>query len=210
MTESELRVLEFTRINPKVIQNLASQSKDRRLPETTSEQTATARVYQRFYVALQLKALCEEIPISTVANRFSVSRGAVQSLSQNCHIFAASMISFCQRLGLGMLAAVMEHMADRLRAGARADLLELAKIPFVKSRTARTLWENGYKSLKAVAEVDSTSLAQVLLLAQPRKRRAPEEEEGYLRKIHLRAQIVISAATKLWEKETTLELVDEI
>jgi len=34
------------------------------------------------------------------------------------------------------MAAALEHFSDRLMAGARADLLALAKIPFIKSRTA--------------------------------------------------------------------------
>jgi DNA polymerase theta len=34
------------------------------------------------------------------------------------------------------MAAALEHFSDRLMAGARTDLLELAKIPFIKSRTA--------------------------------------------------------------------------
>lgn len=35
-----------------------------------------------------------------------------------------------------VFAAALDHFSDRLLAGARTDLLELAKIPFIKSRTA--------------------------------------------------------------------------
>ena len=54
--------------------------------------------------------------------------------------------------------------SDRLKAGARADLLELARIPFVKSRTARVFWENGLRGLRAVADVDAEDLIPLLLL----------------------------------------------
>ena len=67
-------------------------------------------------------------------------------------------------MGWGMLRSALEHMSDRLRAGARADLLELAKIPFVKSRTARVLWDSGFRSLMAVAEADPKDLLPILLL----------------------------------------------
>ena len=67
-------------------------------------------------------------------------------------------------MGWGMLSSVLEHMSDRLKAGAKADLLELAQIPFVKSRTARVFWENGLKSLRAVAEAEPKDLVPVLLL----------------------------------------------
>lgn len=34
------------------------------------------------------------------------------------------------------MAAALDHFSDRLLAGARTELLSLAKIPFIKSRTA--------------------------------------------------------------------------
>ena len=69
-------------------------------------------------------------------------------------------------MGWGMLAAVLEHMADRLRAGARADLLDLARITYVKSRTARVLWENGFRSVRSVAEAAVGEIVPVLLLVR--------------------------------------------
>lgn len=35
-----------------------------------------------------------------------------------------------------VMAAALDHFSERLMAGARADLLSLAKIAFIKSRTA--------------------------------------------------------------------------
>jgi replicative superfamily II helicase len=62
-----------------------------------------------------------------------------------------------------MMAAVLDHVADRLKAGAKADLLELAKITFVKSRTARVFYDNGFKSVAAVANADPTELIPILM-----------------------------------------------
>lgn len=76
------------------------------------------------------------------------------------------MIKFCQQMGWGMLAAVLEHMADRLRAGARADLLDLARITYVKSRTARVLWENGFRSVRSVAEAEAKEMVTMLMLVR--------------------------------------------
>ena len=87
----------------------------------------------------------------------------MQSLNQTCERFAAGMIKFCERMGWGMLHVVLGHMRDRLAAGARADLLELAQIPFVKSRTARVLWENGLRSLRSIAEVEARDLVPILV-----------------------------------------------
>lgn len=38
------------------------------------------------------------------------------------------MIKFCERMGWRVLAAVLDHMLDRLRGGTRADLLEMAQV----------------------------------------------------------------------------------
>lgn len=106
------------------------------------------------------------MPIHLVARKFEVPRGFVQTLARICEGFAAGMVKFCEKMGWGMLKAALEHMSDRLKAGARADLLELAKIPFVKSRTAKIFWENGYKGLRSVSEADPKDLVPVLLLVR--------------------------------------------
>lgn len=216
LDESGLRVLEFVGVNPALVNrmlaaNLPSHSTPltsaransaKPLPETTADEIRTARIYRRFYAALQLRDLCNEMPIHLVARKYGVPRGFVQILSQICEGFAAGMITFCDKMGWGMLKAALEHMTDRLKAGARADLLELAKIPFVKSRTARVFWENGYKGLRTVAEADAKELVPILLLAQPKKPRLDGDEEAkYHQKLLLRAEIIVGSANRLWERQ---------
>ncbi|KAL9125811.1 MAG: hypothetical protein Q9217_005042 [Psora testacea] len=200
LDKSGLRVIEFVGVNPALVNRLANSAKP--LPETTSEEIRTARIYRRFYTALQLRDLCNEIPIHVVARKYDVPRGFVQTLAQTCEGFAAGMIQFCEKMGWGMLKAVLEHMGDRLKAGARADLLELAKIPFVKSRTARVFWENGFKGLRSVAEADPKDLVPVLLLAQPKKARLDGDEEAkYHKKLLIKAETIVRAANRLWEHQ---------
>ena len=132
------------------------------LPEDTPAEVRVARIHRRFYTALQLRDLSNELPIHAVARKYHVSRGSVQSLSQNCEGFANGVIRFYEKMGWGMLQAALDHMSDRLKAGARADLLGLAQIPFVKSSTARCFWENGLKSLLAVSEAEAKDLMPIL------------------------------------------------
>lgn len=63
-----------------------------------------------------------------------------------------------------MLAVVLEHMRDRLQAGARDDLLEMAQVTHVKSWTARLLWENGFRSVRALADADAKDIVPVLIM----------------------------------------------
>ena len=68
---------------------------------------------------------------------------------------ARPIISGSEAAGFSMLAAVLEHMQSRLYAGARADLLEMAQVTFVKGRMARLLYESGFKSVRALSEADA-------------------------------------------------------
>ena len=67
---------------------------------------------------------------------------------------ARATLSDGEAAGFSMLAAVLEHMQSRLYAGARADLLEMAQVTFVKGRMARLLYENGFKSVRSLSEAD--------------------------------------------------------
>lgn len=71
------------------------------VPETTTEEKQQARVYRRFYQALQLRDLCNEMPIHVVAQKYDSPRGSVQTLSQTCHGFAAGVVKFCQHMDWG-------------------------------------------------------------------------------------------------------------
>jgi len=57
------------------------------------------------------------MPVHVVARKYQIPRGSVQTLSQTCHGFAVGMIKFCERMGWGALAATLDHMSDRLKAG---------------------------------------------------------------------------------------------
>lgn len=74
------------------------------MKETTAEEKQTARVYRRFYLAMQLRDLCNEIPIHVVARKYDMPRGSVQTLSQTCQGFAAGMVKFCEHMGWGYVS----------------------------------------------------------------------------------------------------------
>lgn len=71
------------------------------MKENTEEEKEVARVYRRFYLALQLRDLCNEVPIHVVSRKYDMPRGAVQNLSQTCQGFAAGMIKFCEAMSWG-------------------------------------------------------------------------------------------------------------
>ncbi|KAL1954967.1 hypothetical protein VTO42DRAFT_374 [Malbranchea cinnamomea] len=201
LDESGIRAMQFVGVKPGHINNLAQGGPHPRDP-------TLATIYRRAYTAFQLRDLCNEVPITVIANKYHIPRGSVQTLAQTCHGFAAGMVKFCQRMGWDVLAVVLDHMRDRLQAGARADLLEMAQVAYVKSRTARLLWENGFKTLRALAEADPKDLVPVLMMAHPRngKQDNPREAARFKRKLLAKAEIIVGSANKLWQREMIVDL----
>ncbi|KUJ22243.1 P-loop containing nucleoside triphosphate hydrolase protein [Mollisia scopiformis] len=207
LDESNLRVLKFVGLKPLNIIKLAQGGS---MKESTPEEIETARIYRRFYAALQLRDLCNEMPIYAVARKYDLPRGIVQNLAQTCHGFAAGMIKFAERMNWGALSAVLDHFSDRLKAGAKADLLSLAKVTYIKSRTARVFWENGFKSVAALAAADVNDILPILIMAQPKKPRLTFEEEArYIEKLKSKAAIILASASKNWELQMRQELEEE-
>jgi hypothetical protein len=87
------------------------------MKESTPQEVEIARIYRRFYAALQLRDLCNEMPIHAVARKYDIPRGFVQNLALTCHGFAAGIIKFCKRMNWGALAAALDHFSDRLKSG---------------------------------------------------------------------------------------------
>lgn len=234
LDESGIRALLFVGVQPGFVNNMYVVPKKRRkngtllimirvqtgrnIKEDDPKQLQLSRIYRRAYAAFQLRDLSNEIPLSTIARRYNVPRGVVQTLAQTCHGFAAGMVKFCQRMGWGMLAVVLEHMRDRLQAGARDDLLEMAQVTHVKSWTARLLWENGFRSVRALADADARDIVPVLIMVcllfrlyiwdtnirQARSRKSQshsnseEEAERYAAKMTRKAEMIIASANKIY------------
>ncbi|KAF7536505.1 hypothetical protein G7054_g4495 [Neopestalotiopsis clavispora] len=207
LDESGMRVLTFLGLKPTVINRMAQGGK---MKESTPEERELSRIYGRFYLALQLRDLCNESPVHAVARKYDVPRGSVQTLAQTCQGFAAGMVKFCDGMGWGMMAAVLDHVADRLKAGAKADLLELAKITFVKSRTARVFYDNGFKSVASIANADPMELVPILMQAQPTKVRLQSKDEvKYEEKLLAKAKVIADSANRLWQLQMQQEISDE-
>ena len=207
LDESGLRALRCIGINPASVNKLVNSGAA--LSLRTEQEINLARVYARAFAAFQLRDICNEVPIHAISAQYAVPRGQVQNLAQTCHGFAAGMIKFCERMGWGMLGAVLEHMLDRLRAGARADLLEMAQVVFVKSRMARILWENGFKSVRSLAEARPEDLLPVMMLAQGRKAKVQgEAAEKLMAKLMEKAEVIVGSANRVWERQQLVELDD--
>lgn len=233
LDESGLRVLRFLGLKPSVISKMQHGGT---LKETTAAEKATARIYRRFYLALQLRDLCNEMPVHRVAQKYDTPRGAVQTLAQTCEGFAAGMIKFCEHMGWGYVARSLSicflsldtnEQCYGLRAGAFRRPTEggcqsrsagagphcLCQKPdsvCTPSRSflfeeciltnSRVFWENGFRTVAAVANADPQELLPVLLQAQASKVRFGDDrnEVKFKEKLLEKAHIITESANRIW------------
>jgi hypothetical protein len=66
-------------------------------------------------------------------------------------------------------------------------------------------WDNGFKTVAAVANADPKELVPVLMQAQPNKiRLGVRDEQKYKDKLLAKAQVITDSANRLWRKHWTL------
>lgn len=122
----------------------------------------TLRVCKRFYVALILSRLVQEVPVAEVCGTFKVARGMVQALQENAGRFASMVSVFCERLGWHDLEGLVAKFQNRVSFGVRAEIVELTMIPFVKGSRARALYKAGLRTPLAIAEASIPEIVKAL------------------------------------------------
>ncbi|XP_052209368.1 helicase and polymerase-containing protein TEBICHI isoform X2 [Diospyros lotus] len=120
------------------------------------------RVCKRFYVALILSRLVQEIPVGEVCGAFKVARGMVQALQENAGRFASMVSVFCERLGWHDLEGLVSKFQNRVSFGVRAEIVELTTIPYVKGSRARALYKAGMRTPQAIAEASISEIVKAL------------------------------------------------
>ena len=178
------------------------------LKEDTPSDQEKLRIHRRFWISLILQQLIREEPLSKVAENFGIERGFLQNLSSTTSGFASMVQTFCSKLGWGNLALLLGGFKDRLAFGVRPDLLELAKLPYIKGFTARIFWENGMRSVSAIAESNVGDILPLLVKARSRSRRRKlDDVDAELQsQIDKRsARIMIKAARRLRDQDRVLD-----
>ncbi|CAL5359107.1 unnamed protein product [Camellia sinensis] len=122
----------------------------------------TLRVCKRFYVALILSRLVQEVPVAEVCEAFKVARGMVQALQENAGRFASMVSVFCERLGWHDLEGLVSKFQNRVSFGVRAEIVELTTIPYVKGSRARQLYKAGLRTPQAIGVASISEIVKAL------------------------------------------------
>ncbi|EGT39822.1 hypothetical protein CAEBREN_25467 [Caenorhabditis brenneri] len=129
------------------------------------------QVHIRFFSALALFDLINEMSIYEVSHKYRIPRGCLQTLQSQSATYAAMIVAFCLRLGWTYLKALLDGFAMRLLFGVRSELSELVAIEGIDGqRTARILHERGVTCLSHLSACESSKLAHLLTLAVPYSR----------------------------------------
>ncbi|KAG8228530.1 hypothetical protein J437_LFUL008987 [Ladona fulva] len=108
-------------------------------------------IHRRFYTALALQELANEVPLSDVAQKYGCSRGMLQNLQQSAATFAGMVTQFCQRLRWTGLELLASQFQDRLQFGIRRELCDLMRLPMMDGQCARALFDAGIETLAMLA-----------------------------------------------------------
>lgn len=162
LSEAERRVAEFVGVRPKYImdQHMGSIRRSGAQSEAMKE---TDRVARRFYQAMILNDLVQEMPVADAVAKYGAVRGALQGLQERAAKFAAMISAFCERLGWHDMEALISRYQGRVSSGVRPEIVALTEIPHVKGHRARLLYKAGLRTPEAVAASTVDRLLEVLM-----------------------------------------------
>ncbi|KAF8359664.1 polq-1, partial [Pristionchus pacificus] len=125
------------------------------------------QIHLRFFSALALFDVVNEMPLAEVASKYSINRGSLQALQYQSATYAAMIVSFCSRLGWLYLRSLLNGFAHRLAFGIRAELTELVKIDGIDGARARGFHQAGITSMADLAQSTIRDISHVLTSVVP-------------------------------------------
>lgn len=160
-------------------------------------------VHKRFFVALVLQDLVNEVPLSEVCAKYKCNRGVLQSLQQSASTFAGMVTSFSRQLGWSSVEILLAQFQDRLQFGVSRDLLDLMRLPSLTGKLARTLYKAGLETVIQLANSDVETVENILYKSGPFESSEESKPKNTLRTVW------ISGRDGLTEREAAELLVKE-
>ncbi|KNH06622.1 ATP-dependent RNA helicase [Perkinsela sp. CCAP 1560/4] len=124
----------------------------------------------RFWNALILSDILNEIPNEDVSRKFGIPTVDLQNLMRNASYFAHSMSIFCESMQWFSLHTIITSLVSRIVSGAKPDILPLMKVRGVQAARARLLRQSGITSVEELAKADPDKLYEsVQIIIHQRK-----------------------------------------
>lgn len=169
-------------------------------------------VHKRFFVALVLQDLVNEVPLSEVCAKYNCNRGVLQSLQQSASTFAGMVTSFSRQLGWSSVEILLAQFQDRLQFGVSRDLLDLMRLPSLTGKLARTLYKAGLETVIQLANSDVETVENILYKSGPFESSEESKPKNTLRTVWIsgRDGLTERDAAELLVKEARSYLVCEM
>lgn len=177
----------------------------------TSKLHQKLQIHKRFFTALALQDLVNEIPLNDVASKFGCARGMLQSLQQSASTFAGMLTIFSRQLGWSSVEILISQFQDRLQFGINRDLLDLMRLPILNGPRARALYNAGIESLVHLASSDIYTVENILHKVVPfesGKEREGESEYDASKRNKIRG-VWITGKEGLTEREAAIMLIED-
>ncbi|XP_068609093.1 helicase POLQ-like [Brachionichthys hirsutus] len=127
----------------------------------TVKKSISMEVVRRMYLALVLYSLLKETNLWSVANRFQLSRGFVQTLLGSSSAFCSCVLHFTEELEeFWPFKALLTVLMRRLTYCVRVELVPLMEVAGVMESRAKQLYNAGYKTLTHLANADPAVLSR--------------------------------------------------
>lgn len=137
------------------------------LNQNSMKQAKQMAIHQRFYTALALHDLVNEIPLKVVSQRYGSSKGMLQSLQQAASTFAGMVTAFCHKLGWFNLELLIGQFQDRLQFGIHRDLIDLCRLNTLNGQRARILHNAKVETVAILANSSPNEIETILLNSMP-------------------------------------------
>ncbi|TNM85601.1 hypothetical protein fugu_007872 [Takifugu bimaculatus] len=177
----------------------------------TEKQRRQMAVHKRFFTTLVLHDLVNEVPLGTVASKYSCSRGQLQSLQQSAATYAGMVMVFCKRLGWHNMELLLSQYQTRLSFGIQRELVDLVRISLLNAPRARTLYAQGLCTVSELARATVAEVEKALRNAVPfksSKRAVDESEVEAAERRNLRC-VWVTSGRAITEHEAAAEIVSE-
>ncbi|XP_030209824.1 helicase POLQ-like [Gadus morhua] len=130
--------------------------------QTVKKSVNMASVH-RLYLALVLYTLLKETNLWSVAERFSLSRGFIQSLLSSSAAFCACVQHFTEEFEeFWPFKSLLAELSKRLSYCVTAELVPLMEVAGVLEYRAKQLFNAGYKTLSHLANADPSTLSNAV------------------------------------------------
>ncbi len=190
-----LDVANKCQVDVKLVKKIARHGMPRKMDKLGNRKL---QIISRFYRALGIFDLINEIPIEIVSSKYQVPRGTLQSLQISASQYAGMITIFCEKLGWAHLRNLLATFQNQIEAGVHRELLDLVRCPFISARRARQFYKLGYKRLKNIVKADISEIVEAFKQMESFISSKPQTGENELpkEKVESRGMVVLQGLNK--------------